>query len=153
MILLGRKIKFLVLPPDFSQVSTKRPKEKRRRETNKHSHRTGNKRIRKNSSPRTREESSVEGRPRGKGAKSKREKGAAVVANQRPPSLWTRTTVEVNVIRNNFISSLCISSRPNPRTCLILFSRNRIFVVAPTRGQEKVICRKLGKIERDGEGR
>lgn len=153
MILLGRKIKFLVLPPDFSQVSTKRPKEKRRRETNKHSHRTGNKRIRKNSSPRTRKESSVEGRPRGKGAKSKREKGAAVVANQRPPSLWTRTTVEVNVIRNNFISSLCISSRPNSRTCLILFSRNRIFVVAPTRGQEKVICRKLGKIERDGEGR
>lgn len=82
-------------------------------------------------------ESSVEGRPRGKGAKSKREKGAAVVANQRPPSLWTRTTVEVNVIRNNFISSLCISSRPNPRTCLILFSRNRIFVVAPTRAARR----------------
>lgn len=54
-----------------------------------------------------------------------------------PGYIRTRTTVEVNVIRNNFISSLCISSRPNPRTCLILFSRNRIFVVAPTRAARR----------------
>lgn len=93
--------------------------------------------------------------------KSKREKGA-VVANQRPPASllpplapWIHPDTNhggSNVIRNNFISSLCISSRPSirahPRTCLILFSRNRIFVVAPTRAtrEEKVISRKLGKI-------